>query len=116
MTEAFEKNLSYLKQKETRVQPDMKTLYLFLQALPKEMYVDTILHEIRQLARSSDAYSNSLPYLYLSLGKYIYQKYEVRFAHVKTYIARCTSFASFMNLRTADDCKRLSSTNVRSNV
>ncbi|XP_011140975.1 DNA-directed RNA polymerase, mitochondrial isoform X2 [Harpegnathos saltator] len=76
VTEAFEKNLFYLKQKEMREQPELSTLYPFLQVLSQEEYVDAILREIKRLARSSDAYSFSLTFVYLILGKYIYKKYE----------------------------------------
>lgn len=91
MTEAFKKNLFYLKQKEIRVQPDLKTLYPFLQVLPTEEYVIAILREIKQLTRSSDAYSNTMQYLYLLLGKNIYQTYEVRFTPRKTVYVRVSS-------------------------
>lgn len=80
MTEAFERNLTYLRKNEVGMQPGLKDLHLFLQVLPKKEYINAILREIRQLANSSDAYSESMSYLYLSLGKYIYKKYEVRCA------------------------------------
>lgn len=78
VTEAFEKNLFYLKQKELIQESDWKFLYPFLRVLPKEEYVNVILREIRQLAQFSDAYSSSMPSLYVTMGNLIYKKYEVR--------------------------------------
>lgn len=52
-------------------------LYPFLEVLDKEYYVDAILREIRQLASGSEIFSSSLKGLYITLGKYIYRKYEV---------------------------------------
>lgn len=74
--EAFERNLSHLKQKELRIYPDLSTLFPFLQVLPQETYVDAIIREIKRLSKSSEVYSFSLPFVYLSLGRYIYKKYE----------------------------------------
>lgn len=68
--------MSHLKQKEMRVNPDLFTLYPFLQVLPQEVYINAIMREIKRLARSSDTYSFSLSNVYLSLGDYIYKKYE----------------------------------------
>ncbi|XP_020292471.1 DNA-directed RNA polymerase, mitochondrial isoform X2 [Pseudomyrmex gracilis] len=76
VTEAFEKNLFYLKQKEFRQESEWKFLYPFLRVLPKEEYINAILREIRQLAQFSDTYSSSMPNLYTKLGNYIYKKYE----------------------------------------
>ncbi|XP_032688017.1 DNA-directed RNA polymerase, mitochondrial isoform X2 [Odontomachus brunneus] len=76
VVEAFEKNLSHLKQKEMRIIHDLSTLYPFLQVLPQEAYVDAIMREIRRLARSSEAFNFSMSFVYLTLGKYIYKKYE----------------------------------------
>nr|XP_012230354.1 PREDICTED: DNA-directed RNA polymerase, mitochondrial [Linepithema humile] len=73
--EAFERNLTYLKQKEISKQ-DLKFLYPFLEVLPKEEYINAILREINQLARSSDVYSLPMLNLYTTLGKYIYTKYQ----------------------------------------
>lgn len=84
VTQAFDRNLTYLKQKETSKQ-DLKFLYPFLEILPKEEYIDAILREINQLARSSDAYSLPMINLYTSLGKYIYTKYQVHKIY-RTYI------------------------------
>ncbi|KAL6424002.1 hypothetical protein ACFW04_009726 [Cataglyphis niger] len=72
----FERNLAYLKQKELMMKPDFKALYPFLEVLPKEEYINAILREINQLARFSDAYSTSITNLYITLGKYIYKKYQ----------------------------------------
>lgn len=52
-------------------------LYPFLEVLDKEHYINAILREIRQLAIGSDTYSTSLKLLYVTIGKYIYRKYEV---------------------------------------
>lgn len=76
VTEAFEKNLTYLKQKETRMQTDLKILYPFLQVLPKEEYINAILSEINQLTKFSGGFSCTMSYLYLMLGMYIYKRYE----------------------------------------
>lgn len=76
VVEAFERNLFHLKQKEMRMHPDLSTLHPFLQVLPQEAYVDAIMREIRRVARSSDAFSISLPYVYFSLGNHIFKKYE----------------------------------------
>lgn len=73
--EAFEKNLTYLKQKETH-QTDQKILYPFLKVLPKEEYVNAILSEIDQLMNCSEGYSYNITHLYSSLGMSIYKKYE----------------------------------------
>lgn len=59
------------------MKPDFKTLHPFLQVLPKEEYTNAILREINQLARFSDAYSTSVTNLYITLGRYIYKKYQV---------------------------------------
>lgn len=59
------------------MKPDFKVLYPFLEVLPKEEYINAILREINQLARFSDAYSTSITNLYITLGKYIYKKYQV---------------------------------------
>ncbi|XP_012535388.1 DNA-directed RNA polymerase, mitochondrial isoform X2 [Monomorium pharaonis] len=76
VAKAFEKNLTYLKQKETKMKIDFRILYPFLQVLPKEVYVDAILNEIDQLIKLSEGYSNTMMYLYLKLGMYIYNRYE----------------------------------------
>lgn len=76
VAEAFERNLTYLKQKETRMQTDLKILYPFLQVLPKEEYINAILSEINQLTKFSAGYSCTMTYLYLMLGMYIYKRYE----------------------------------------
>ncbi|XP_072762976.1 DNA-directed RNA polymerase, mitochondrial [Anoplolepis gracilipes] len=73
---AFERNLAYQKQKELMMKPDFKTLYPFLQVLPKEEYINAILREINQLVRFSDTYSTNMSNLYITLGKYIYNKYQ----------------------------------------
>lgn len=77
MAHAFERNLTYQKQKELMMKPDFKALHPFLQVLPKEEYINAILREINQLARFSDAYSTSVTNLYITLGRYIYKKYQV---------------------------------------
>lgn len=59
-----------------RVVHDLSTLYPFLQVLPQEAYIDAILREIKLLARSSEAYNFPMSFVYLTLGKYIYKKYE----------------------------------------
>ncbi|XP_029176910.1 DNA-directed RNA polymerase, mitochondrial isoform X2 [Nylanderia fulva] len=76
VTHAFERNLTYQKQKELMIKPDFKALHPFLEVLPKEEYINAILREINELARFSDAYSTSMTNLYLSLGKYINKKYQ----------------------------------------
>ncbi|KAL0128377.1 hypothetical protein PUN28_003577 [Cardiocondyla obscurior] len=78
ITEAFERNLTYLKQKETKMKTDLKILYPFLQVLPKEDYVNAILNEIDQLIKISEGYSTTMTHLYLTLGLHIYKKYEFR--------------------------------------
>ncbi|KYQ53912.1 DNA-directed RNA polymerase, mitochondrial [Trachymyrmex zeteki] len=75
VTEAFEKNLTYLKQ-QTKIKNDLKILYPFLQVLPKEEYVKAIMNEINQLTKFSEGFSYTMTYLYLSLGQYIYKRYE----------------------------------------
>lgn len=77
MTEAFERNLVYLKEHEIRISSEFKILYPFLQVLPKEQYIDAILSEINQLVKSSEAYSTYMSTLYYNLGNNIYKKYEV---------------------------------------
>lgn len=52
-------------------------LYPFLEVLDKEYYINAILREIRQLAAGSENFSSPLKSLYITLGKYIYRKYEV---------------------------------------
>ncbi|KAG5325368.1 RPOM protein, partial [Pseudoatta argentina] len=76
VTEAFERNLTYLKQKETKMKSDLKILYPFLQVLPKEEYIKAIMNEINQLTKFSEGFSHSMTYLYLTLGQYIYKRYE----------------------------------------
>ncbi|XP_018368910.1 PREDICTED: DNA-directed RNA polymerase, mitochondrial isoform X2 [Trachymyrmex cornetzi] len=76
VAEAFERNLTYLKQKETKVKNDLKILYPFLQVLPKEEYVKAIMNEISQLTKFSEGFSYTMTYLYLTLGQYIYKRYE----------------------------------------
>ncbi|XP_071557732.1 DNA-directed RNA polymerase, mitochondrial [Temnothorax nylanderi] len=76
VTEAFERNLTYLKQKETKMKTDLKILYPFLQVLPKEEYVNAILSEIDHLTKFSEGYSCTMTYLYLTLGMHIYKRYE----------------------------------------
>lgn len=73
---AFEKNLKCLKEKECQ-QRNLVVLYPFLEVLDKEHYINAILREIRHLAIGSDTYSTSLKLLYVTVGKYIYRKYEV---------------------------------------
>lgn len=75
VTEAFDRNLTYLKQKEAK-QTDLKVLYPFLQVLPKEEYVNAIMSEIDQLITFSEGYSSTMTYLYLSLGMFVYKRYE----------------------------------------
>lgn len=75
VTEAFDRNLIYLKQPEVN-QTDLKVLYPFLQVLPKEEYVNAIMDEIDQLIKCSEGYSNTMTHLYLSLGMFIYKRYE----------------------------------------
>lgn len=74
---AFEKNLKCLKQKECQQYSNLMVLYPFLEVLDKEHYINAILREIRQLAIGSDTYSTSLKLLYVTIGKYIYRKYEI---------------------------------------
>ncbi|XP_060819906.1 DNA-directed RNA polymerase, mitochondrial isoform X2 [Bombus pascuorum] len=74
---AFERNLKCLKQKECQVHNALMVLYPFLEVLDKEYYIDAILREIRQLAAGSETFSLSLKSLYITLGKYIYRKYEI---------------------------------------
>jgi len=76
VAEAFERNLTYLKQKETKMKNDLNILYPFLQVLPKEEYVNAILKEIDQLTKLSEGYSCTMTHLYLTLGSYIYKRYE----------------------------------------
>lgn len=76
VTHAFERNLSYQKQKELMMKPDFKMLHPFLEVLPKKEYINAILREINKLAKLSDSYSTSMTNLYLLLGKYIYKKYQ----------------------------------------
>lgn len=76
VSEAFERNLTYLKQKETGMKTDLKILYPFLQVLPKEEYVNAILSEINQLIQFSEGYSDIITHLYLMLGTHIYKRYE----------------------------------------
>lgn len=76
VAEAFDRNLTYLKQKETKTMSDLKTLYPFLQVLPKEEYVNAILNEINQLTKLSENYSCTMTHLYQTLGAYIYKRYE----------------------------------------
>lgn len=75
---AFERNLKNLKQKECQLHNNVLILYPFFEILGKEDYVNAILREIRQVARGSETYSTPLKLLHISLGKYIYKKYEVR--------------------------------------
>lgn len=92
MTHAFERNLAYQKQKELILKPDFKTLYPFLQVLPKEEYINAILREINQLAKFSDGYSTSMTNLYITLGKYIYKKYQVystKFCFILSFVYYC---------------------------
>ncbi|XP_018344252.1 PREDICTED: DNA-directed RNA polymerase, mitochondrial isoform X2 [Trachymyrmex septentrionalis] len=76
VAEAFERNLTYLKQKETKMKNDLKSLYPFLQVLPKEEYINAIMKEISQLTKFSEGFSYTMTYLYLTLGQYIYKRYE----------------------------------------
>ncbi|KYN05175.1 DNA-directed RNA polymerase, mitochondrial [Cyphomyrmex costatus] len=76
VTEAFERNLTYLKQKETKMKTDLKILYPFLQVLPKEEYVKAIMNEINHLTKCSEGFSHSMTHFYLALGMYIYKRYE----------------------------------------
>ncbi|KAL6260323.1 hypothetical protein P5V15_007854 [Pogonomyrmex californicus] len=76
VTEAFERNLSYLKQKETKLKTDLKILYPFLQVLPKKEYINAIMNEIEYLTKFSEGYSCTMTQLYLMLGLHIYKKYE----------------------------------------
>lgn len=76
VAQAFERNLTYLKQKETKMKTDFKILYPFLQVLPKEEYINAILNEISQLTKFSEGYSYTMTHLYLTLGTYIYKRYE----------------------------------------
>ncbi|EZA54613.1 DNA-directed RNA polymerase, mitochondrial [Ooceraea biroi] len=78
VTEAFERNVTYLKEHEIRMKSEWKSLYPFLQVLPKEEYINAILNEINQLAKSSDMYSSSMLALYHNLGNSIYKKYELQ--------------------------------------
>ncbi|XP_017756458.1 PREDICTED: DNA-directed RNA polymerase, mitochondrial [Eufriesea mexicana] len=73
---AFERNLKCLKQKECR-HNTLMVLYPFLEVLDKEVYVNAILQEIRQIVAGSETYSTSLKLLYITLGKFIYRKYEM---------------------------------------
>ncbi|XP_043592870.1 DNA-directed RNA polymerase, mitochondrial isoform X1 [Bombus pyrosoma] len=74
---AFERNLKCLKQKESQFHNALMVLYPFLEVLDKKYYIDAILREIRQLAAGSETFSSSLKSLYITLGKYIYRKYEI---------------------------------------
>ncbi|XP_011867383.1 PREDICTED: DNA-directed RNA polymerase, mitochondrial isoform X2 [Vollenhovia emeryi] len=76
VAEAFERNLTYLKQKEAKMKTDLKILHPFLQVLPKEEYINAILSEIDQLTKFSTGYSCTMTHLYLTLGTYIYKRYE----------------------------------------
>ncbi|XP_015177873.1 PREDICTED: DNA-directed RNA polymerase, mitochondrial [Polistes dominula] len=76
-TKAFEKNLNYLKQKESEVRPPKLALYPFLKILPKENYINLILQEIRNLAQNSQSYSLSMSLLSIRLGFLIFREYEV---------------------------------------
>ncbi|EGI66288.1 PREDICTED: DNA-directed RNA polymerase, mitochondrial [Acromyrmex echinatior] len=76
VTEAFERNLTYLKQKETKMKSDLKILYPFLQVLSKEEYIKAIMNEINQLTKFSEGFSHNMTYLYLTMGQYIYKRYE----------------------------------------
>ncbi|XP_050594187.1 DNA-directed RNA polymerase, mitochondrial isoform X1 [Bombus affinis] len=74
---AFERNLKCLKQKECQSHNTLMVLYPFLEVLDKEYYINAILREIRQLAAGSGTFSSPLKSLYITLGKYIYRKYEI---------------------------------------
>ncbi|XP_018059905.1 PREDICTED: DNA-directed RNA polymerase, mitochondrial isoform X1 [Atta colombica] len=76
VAEAFERNLTYLKQKETKMKSDLKILYPFLQVLPKEEYIKAIMNEISHLTKFSEGFSYTVTYLYLRLGQYIYKRYK----------------------------------------
>lgn len=74
---AFERNLKCLKQKECQFHNALMVLYPFLEVLDKKYYIDAILCEIRRLTAGSETFSLPLKSLYITLGKYIYRKYEI---------------------------------------
>ncbi|RLU20664.1 hypothetical protein DMN91_007277 [Ooceraea biroi] len=96
VTEAFERNVTYLKEHEIRMKSEWKSLYPFLQVLPKEEYINAILNEINQLAKSSDMYSSSMLALYHNLGNSIYKKYEVSYSIILHYLCFITFILYFI--------------------
>ncbi|XP_029040441.2 DNA-directed RNA polymerase, mitochondrial [Osmia bicornis bicornis] len=77
-SKAFERNLKCLKEEECQSYNALMVLHPFLEVLDKEDYVNAILREVRQVTRGSEAYSTSLKMLYIDLGRYIYNKYEIQ--------------------------------------
>nr|XP_012149174.1 PREDICTED: DNA-directed RNA polymerase, mitochondrial isoform X3 [Megachile rotundata]XP_012149175.1 PREDICTED: DNA-directed RNA polymerase, mitochondrial isoform X3 [Megachile rotundata] len=78
VSKAFERNLKCLKQKECQFQNSLMVLHPFLEVLDKSVYINGILREVEKVARGSETYSMPLRFLYIDLGKYIYNKYEVQ--------------------------------------
>ncbi|XP_034939045.1 DNA-directed RNA polymerase, mitochondrial [Chelonus insularis] len=77
ISEAFDRDLKALKNREHKPIPNSMVLYPCLSILDKEEYITATLLEIRKLATGSENYSPSLSTLCRRLGKYINDKYEL---------------------------------------
>lgn len=77
ISQSFDKNLKYLKQKETK---GNRILYLhpILEKIDKNFFVDTVMREIRQLGMGSEGYSAPLVVLYEDIGRQIYKKFMMQ--------------------------------------
>ncbi|XP_076381609.1 mitochondrial RNA polymerase isoform X2 [Megalopta genalis] len=75
---AFERNLKCLKLKEYHSHNSLMVLHPFLEVLSKEHYINAIIQEVKKVARGSETFSMTLNWLYIGLGKLIYNKYQIQ--------------------------------------
>ncbi|KAK0181415.1 hypothetical protein PV327_003703 [Microctonus hyperodae] len=88
VSEAFDRDLKSLKNREYQPIPNSMVLYPCLCVLDKEQYVDAILREVRKLANGSETFSPSFITLCRKLGKYINDRYEMLVNTRNGYIKR----------------------------
>ncbi|KAK0087015.1 hypothetical protein PV325_001969 [Microctonus aethiopoides] len=87
-SEAFDRDLKSLKNREYQPIPNAMVLYPCLCALDTEQYINAILREVRKLANGSETFSPSFTTLCRKLGKYINDKYEMLVNTRNGYVER----------------------------
>ncbi|XP_076228642.1 mitochondrial RNA polymerase isoform X2 [Nomia melanderi] len=76
---AFERNLKCLKETENHSYNALMVLYPFLEVLNKKHYINAIIQEARKVASGSATFSMTLNSLHITLGRHIYDIYEIQY-------------------------------------